>query len=519
MHGLQLLNISSNRITYLPREIFSRNKNLIELLASNNLFTHIPATLLRNNTRLRKLDLSHNFIETLDLDFFSASTSLCYIYINDNRIHHLPDEIFKPFEAKPSGCTEFVLDMSKNLLEDVPELSLPHLTNLSLSENNLTWIKYDILWQAVNLKEVNISHNLIHTIDDRLEFDEYHVLFDNHLLNLEVIDLSSNLLTVLPSLTFVAETLKYLNVSNNYITEFALKPNIRERDISYLALETFDMSGNRLKSVEFFCHWLWHSGKTKNVDLSHNRIDLEGCSEYMHSTRFVWGCLSHLCWVPTLEVVILSHNQIAYIPMEFQHYLQNLRYVDLSHNKIKRLWHGDLLFTRARDNMDLELFWTRYYRQFYLNRYPGSKNLTIDLRHNSIASLQLPDDKIKVVIPGCDIGSHFSRVKLLLGHNPFVCDCEVFKLLRYASKEIRPTSALERLNGHRLVVPAVIDIQDLHCSKPDSVNGKAVAEVDTWAYHWLPMIGLCGYDTGVEPLSGHTAANTTEIKAAVDPPT
>ncbi|XP_046408286.1 protein artichoke-like [Ischnura elegans] len=523
MHGLQFLNISSNRITFLPQDIFSRNENLMELLASNNLFTNIPATLLRNNTRLRKLDLSHNFIETLDLDFFATSTSLCYIHINDNRIHHLPDEIFKPFEGKWMGCNEFVLDMSRNRLEDVPELSLPLLTNLSLSENNLTWIKHDMLWQAQPLKEINISHNLIHTIDDRLELGEYYVLFEKYLLNLEVVDLSSNLLTVLPSITFVAKTLKHLNVSNNYITEFAFRPEIKGRDANHLPLEAFDMSGNRLKSVEFFDHWLWHSGKTKYVDLSHNRIDLEGCSEHMHSTRFVWGCLSSLCWLPTLEVVILSHNQITYIPMEFQHYLPNLRYVDLSHNKIKRLWHGDLLFTRARDTMDLELFWTRYYGPIdpepYLHRYPGSKNLTIDLRHNSIASLQLPDDKIEVVIPGCDIDSKFSRVKLLLGHNPFVCDCEVFKLLRYTSKEMRPTSALERLNGHRLVVPAVIDIQDLHCSKPDSVKGKAVAEVDTWAYHWLPMMGLCWNDTGVEPPSGHTATNTTEIEAAVDPPT
>ncbi|XP_046408188.1 chaoptin-like [Ischnura elegans] len=361
MDGLQFLNISSNRITYLPQDIFSRNKNLIELLASNSLFANVPAALLRNNTRLDKLDLSHNFIETLDLDFFSASTSLCYIYINDNRIRHLPNKIFKPFEGKRWGCKEFVLDMSRNLLEDVPELSLPLLTNLSLSENNLTWIKYDILWQAGNLKEVNISHNLIHTIDGRLELDEYHVLFENYLLNLEVIDLSSNRLTVLPSIAFFAKTLKHLNVSNNYITQFAFKPERRAREVKCLPFETFDMSGNSLKSVEFFGDRLWHFEKTRYVDLSRNRIELDGCFEHVYFPRLVWGCLTSLRRLPALEEV----------------------------------------FTK----------------------------------------------------------------------------------------------------------------------KPDSVNGKAVAEVESWAYHWLPMIGLCGYDTGVEPLSGHTATNTTEMEAVVDPPT
>ncbi|XP_046404861.1 uncharacterized protein LOC124170206 [Ischnura elegans] len=209
--------------------------------------------------------------------------------------------------------------------------------------------------------------------------------------------------------------------------------------------------------------------------------------------------------------------------MEFQHYLPNLRFVDLSHNKIKRLWHGDLLFTRARENMDLELFRTIKYQNSIpgasSTQFPGSSNLTIDFRHNSIASLQLSSDKIGVVIPGCDIDSKFSRVKLLLGHNPFVCDCEVFKLLRYASKEMRPTSALERHIGHMLVVPAVIDIQDLHCSKPDSVKGKAVADVNSWAYHWLPMIGLCGNRIQVQSVLQHTATNTTEVEAMAKPPT
>ncbi|XP_046402927.1 uncharacterized protein LOC124168704 [Ischnura elegans] len=210
--------------------------------------------------------------------------------------------------------------------------------------------------------------------------------------------------------------------------------------------------------------------------------------------------------------------------MEFQHYLPNLRFVDLSHNKIKRLWYGDLQFTRALETMDLKMFRQyieiggelKYSRSedngITFRQYPGSKNLTIDLRHNSIDSLELPEEKIGEVVPGCDLDSHFSRVTLLLGHNPIVCGCEIFKLLRYSAKEIRPMSALERLNGHRLVLPAVIDIQDLHCSKPDSVNGKAVAEVDTWAYLWLPMIGFCPNHAGVQSMSGRLkqATNTTE---------
>ncbi|XP_046408287.1 leucine-rich repeat-containing protein 40-like [Ischnura elegans] len=495
MVNLEHLNISSNNIAYLPVNIFSRNKNLTVLLASNNLFTNIPAALLRNKSRLFKLDLSYNLIETLDLDFFSDTSSLCYVHINNNRFRHLPDKIFQQFKTQNQSCEEFFLDMSGNRLEDVPELSIPGLTHLNLSKNRLTLIKPDMFTQAPRLLEVNLSHNLIHTIENPLELDEYKVLFSKHLINLTIIDLSSNRLTVYPSISPILTTLKHLNLSGNYITEFAFEPEIRRTLSPDLSLETFDVSRNRLKSVEFFKHWIWDSAKTKHVDLSHNLIDLRECIAQTHKERFVWGCLSPLHKLTALEVIILSHNQIDYIPMEFQHFLPNLRYVDLSHNKIKRLWYGDLLFTRARDGMDLEPFRMKYIEKYYwmafFDNFPGSRNLTIDLRHNSIASLQLPDDKIKVVIPGCDIDSKFSRVKLLLGHNPFVCDCEVFKLLRYASKEMRPTSALERLTGHMLVVPAVIDIQDLHCSKPDSVNGKEIADVESWAYHWLPMIGFC----------------------------
>ncbi|XP_046387263.1 leucine-rich repeat protein SHOC-2-like [Ischnura elegans] len=521
MVNLEYLNISSNSIAHLPDNIFSRNMNLTTLLASNNLLTKIPATLLRNKTRLITLDLSYNLIETLDLDFFSDSSSLCYVHINNNRFRHLPYKIFQPFKTQNKSCEEFFLDMSGNSLEDVPELSIPGLTHLNLSNNRLTLIKPDVFTQAPRLLEVNLSHNLIRIIENPLELGKYKVLFSKYLDYLQVLDLSSNRLKVYPSITPVLTTLKHLNLSGNYITEFAFEPEMRKTLSSDLALETFDVSRNRLKSVEFFGHWLWESGKTKRVDLSHNLIDLRECIAQTHKERFVWGCLSPLHKLTALEVIILSHNQIAYIPMEFQHFLPNLRYVDLSHNKIKRVWLGDLLFTRARENMDLESFMLTYLANYHLlafNHFPGSKNLTIDLRHNSISSLQLPNDKIEVVIPGCDTDSEFSRVKLLLGHNPFVCDCEVFKLLRYASLEMRPSSALERLNGHMLVVPAVIDIQDLRCSKPDSVNGKAVAEVDSWAYHWLPMIGFCWSETRVNLVSGHKATRSTEAEAMVEPP-
>ncbi|XP_046408083.1 leucine-rich repeat and death domain-containing protein 1-like [Ischnura elegans] len=519
MVNLEYLNIASNNIAHLPENIFSRNKHLTWLLASNNLFKNISATLLKNKTRLVALDLSYNLVETLDSDFFSDSSSLCYIRINNNRFRHLPNNIFQPFKTQNGTCHMFLLDMSGNRLEDVPELSIPLLTHLNLSGNHLTSIKPDMLSQAPRLLEVNLSQNLIHTVENPLELDEYKVLFSKYLINLQIIDLSSNQLTVYPRLSPVLKTLKYLNLSGNYITEFAFKPYIRRT--LYTALETFDVSRNRLKSVKFFDHWLWESWTTKYVDLSHNLIEMGECRGYMARSRMVWGCLSHLWILRALEVIRLSHNQIACIPMEFQHFLPNLAFVDLSHNKIKRLWHGDLLFTRARDTMHLESFMLKSIhipQHWYINLFPGSKNLTIDLRHNSISSLQLQDNKIEVVIPGCDIDSKFSRVKLLLGHNPFVCDCEVFKLLRYASKEIRPTSALERLNGHKLVVPAVIDIQDLHCSKPDSVKGKAVADVESWAYHWLPMIGFCWKDTGVNSASGYKATTSTEAEGMVEPP-
>ncbi|XP_046408475.1 uncharacterized protein LOC124172987 [Ischnura elegans] len=520
MVNLEYLNISSNNIAYLPENIFSRSKYLIKLLASNNLFTNISATLLRNNIILFYLDLSHNLIETLDMDFFRDSTFLCHIYFNDNRFRHLPYKIFHPFKIQNELCQEFFLDMSGNCLEDVPELSIPDLTHLRLSRNNLNSIKPDMFTQTPRLLEVNLSHNVIHTIENPLELDEYKFLFSKYLLKLQVIDLSSNRLTVYPSITPVLSTLKHLNLSRNYITEFSCESETEGMDLeTEFSLEIVDLSHNRLNMVEFMVPWQFEN--MKHLDLSHNRINLEGCRENVQSTALVWGCLSPIHWPSTLEVIILSHNDIAYIPMEFQHYMSNLRFVDLSHNKIKRLWHGDLLYTRAWDTMDLRVApfdFALFNPHLLPNRLPGSNNLTIDLRHNSISSLQLPDNKIGVVLPGCDIDSEFSRVKFLLGHNPFVCDCEVFKLLRYASKEMRPVSALERLNGHMLVVPAVIDIQDLHCSKPDSVKGKAVADVESWAYHLLPLIGFCWNDTGVNSVSGHKSTSSTEAGAVLKPP-
>ncbi|XP_046408471.1 insulin-like growth factor-binding protein complex acid labile subunit [Ischnura elegans] len=297
MVKLKVLKISSNKISHFPENIFSRNKNLYHLLASNNLFTHIPARLLKNNTRLRTLDLSHNLIETLHEDFFSNSIKLCHIDISDNRIHHLPDKIFKPFKSQKPECLEFVLDMSRNRLKDVPELSIPELTHLDLSGNHLTLFKTEILLQPSRLQELNLSHNLLHTIENSDGPVEIKYPFGK----LEVIDLSSNQLTELPTFGFKLATLKHLNVSSNNFKE-PLSITMSLCHAYFHSLETLDMSRSRLKGMVLRYDYITVE-KLKHMDLSHNFIDLEDCIEAVDARRLVWGCVSPLYSFTALELL------------------------------------------------------------------------------------------------------------------------------------------------------------------------------------------------------------------------
>ncbi|XP_046390106.1 extracellular matrix protein 2-like isoform X2 [Ischnura elegans] len=437
------------------------------------------------------------------------------------KIEFLPPNIFKPFDVKlgPRGVdmNGLVLSLSGNLLERIPALTLPRLTHLGLSRNRLTHIDPDALNALPFLEVLDLSHNLIKSLDKphqlpSTHLNESHLFFGSHLKKLEWADLSGNQILSFPSLKLIFTHLKFLNLSGNKIPGFISECPGEDKDLDEdSALETLDLSNNSFRLKPFYMQCAWERAmviNVKHLNLSWNGMNFSYCEEKMERKRKVYGCMSFFTEMEALEVIILSHNYINFIPMEFQHYLPRLRFVDLSHNRIKRLWHHDFLITNGVTEDDLDAFAldghhfvkrTSVSGDIYYE-YPNSHHLIIDLSYNNITSIVLPDEKTRTVPQDCDVETQFARATIRLGGNPFRCGCEVFRLLRYSLQEIRPISEREDSEGHRLALPAAINIQGLTCSSPESVRGKAVSEPETWAYHLLPLMGLCSYQKGMQQL-------------------
>lgn len=175
--------------------------------------------------RLLHFDASYNKIT--DLTGLEQWTTLRTLYLASNRIAELPVSIFSAL----SGLR--TLELGNNRLRNIgPALSnLPHLEELFLGKNKLTEISGlefltsltrldlqsnrivklgDGLSKLTQLRELYISHNGITEIDDGL----------STLVNLECLDLSSNMISRLENLSTLVNLQEFW-FSRNKISSFA----------------------------------------------------------------------------------------------------------------------------------------------------------------------------------------------------------------------------------------------------------------------------------------------------------
>ncbi|XP_046400413.1 chaoptin-like [Ischnura elegans] len=493
MEHLWKLNISFNRISNLPSHLFQSNKRLKTLDLSNNLISNISETFLRDNTELQCFNISSNNIETLGKNFFDGLLNLREIDLSNNTIEYLPETIFLPLKK---GKHSLSLNMKENRLTSLPMLPLPQLVDLNLARNRLTIISPDALTHLRALERINLSYNSIQTTDVSASSGSEMAgenLFHENLRRLKYVDFSNNRLTKYPNTTNVYTTLLSLNFSGNLLDEILLRRQGRRGlVIKYPNLQSFDLSNNSLRQVfqqrENYSLSI-EARKIMYLDLSRNGISFDGCLEYQTLTEMY--CDSFFKRLNALEVLILAHNEIEVIPEHFAK-LDTLRRVDFRHNKIRIVSFYNLFYVNAFSASYLNLKSGKNYVPKGDNyELPNTRHLEIDLRHNKIAHVDLPDFKIQKVLQGCDVDKMFAHATILLGYNPITCGCQIYGLLQYSLKEIRPVTEEERWSGSKNTLPVTVDIRDLSCWEPLSVRGRNVSDPETWIHHLLPLFGLC----------------------------
>jgi len=201
------LDLSSNRLTQLPREI----GNLTQLTHLNlfiNKLTELPSE-IGQLTQLTHLELQGNQLTQLPREI-GQLTQLTYLSLSSNQLTQLPKEI--------GNLTQLIyLDLSYNQLTQLPREigNLTQLTCLSLHNNELTQLPKEI-GNLTQLTKLSLSNNELTQLPTEI----------GNLTQLTTLVLSYNKLTQLPREIGNLTQLTYLSLHNNPI-ENTLNPIIQ----------------------------------------------------------------------------------------------------------------------------------------------------------------------------------------------------------------------------------------------------------------------------------------------------
>ncbi|XP_046406466.1 protein artichoke-like isoform X2 [Ischnura elegans] len=547
---IKTLAIFRNRISKIPSSLCSL-RELEYLYAKENCITAIPKECFYGLVSLKYVDLSYNKLVSLN----AASNNPKSISASYTDGHTIQEEKYTTSSNltnfNNSGGSENTffgskvisgLKLDNNLLSSVPSdmfVGLPELKELDISSNRITELHPDTFAENVRLTRLNLSHNFLIQMPEKLlnlasssGRDDFHIQhtyivtldlsenrirsldlnFFSNLTNLEVVSLRNNRIVSLPSEIFKPFAAKTscnkitLHLDGNQMTEIPL--------LTIPCLVELNMARNRLTHIDKAT--FKYVPRLELLDLSDNFISSLGEAQEssegkLAASRQLFG--SHLS---NLKSVDLSGNSLSFVP-DLGLVISSLKALNLSGNRIagsKSALFQDVpreasnieIFDLSRNVFslpnDTKTLWDisvlRVLKHLDLSgnqmRLPNCVE-TYDERRRvwGCASIfsTLQTVEMERVSQDCHVERKFAQATYLLGGNPLKCDCHVFSLLQYSLKESRPISIKERHEGSRFTLPVVIDIQDLHCSKPESIEGKAVSQPHTWSHHLLPLIGTC----------------------------
>lgn len=176
-----IINLSGTNISTVSSGFFNGLAELSELYLNNNQINTLPDE-LEEIANLELLDLSHNQLTSLPTTI-TLLQGLSSLFLNHNEINNLPSELY----SLGSYNVLSVLDVSNNNLTSISSdiYDMGWLTSLNISNNELTAIPAEI-WTLSNLSSLFFSGNLITSLEPGL--------FAQIGNNLTVIDVSYNYL-------------------------------------------------------------------------------------------------------------------------------------------------------------------------------------------------------------------------------------------------------------------------------------------------------------------------------------
>nr|CAH7754517.1 unnamed protein product [Callosobruchus chinensis] len=462
LRDLETILLPYNQIRHIQKGSFSDLATLTKLILSNNLIESIANGAFVNLPNIEKLDLQNNQLSSISFGFFVNVSGPLHLNLSRNQINscnadskvvhmRVLDLRYNNFAQVPK-CLEYTASLKKlyldfNIINSLEHNGFMHLTSLehlSLQQNNIMVVSRKAFFGLQNLQVLDLSKNLI----SQLHISQFANMPKLRILNLsenklnhlpkdifsdtllEMLDLSYNLFSVVPSLSIsdVGVTLRHLSICCN---------NIEHIDITTFPdipfLQYLDLSNNKLTILPD--NVFTSLGLLQSLDLSSNplRANFKELFHYAQGLKYLNLANSGIASTPhlplpnlitlnlsrnhieainknsvqelgKLKVLDLSHNDLFQVPSHLWIHLPNLKTLDLSYNPIKEL--NAESFAGLQNLQEINLQHLKY-----LNRFE-SKSL-LQLRILIKLSIQTWPKIDNFQDQFCHLLSHLDQLRIL----------------------------------------------------------------------------------------------------------
>ncbi|XP_078658135.1 uncharacterized protein LOC144903635 [Branchiostoma floridae x Branchiostoma belcheri] len=166
---LERVNITYNpqslHWSVLPENLFQHTPGIKELSLTHDSIRVLSHYVLHPATNLTKIDLSNNKISFVPPRFFEGQDNLVEVDLSDNKIWYITRNTFSYLVAME------ILDLSNNILTSLETGTLGGLFNLriiDMSKNSLGNLPANIFTDCMNLTELQLSKNNISSLDNTI---------------------------------------------------------------------------------------------------------------------------------------------------------------------------------------------------------------------------------------------------------------------------------------------------------------------------------------------------------------
>ncbi|XP_026962831.1 leucine-rich repeat-containing G-protein coupled receptor 5 isoform X3 [Sagmatias obliquidens] len=307
------LDLSMNNISQLPPNPLHGLRFLEELRLAGNALTYIPKGAFAGLYSLKVLMLQNNHLRQVPTEALQNLRSLQSLHLHNNRIHSLGKKCFDGLHSLET------LDLNYNNLDEFPTAirTLSNLKELGFHSNNIKSIPEKAFVGNPSLITIHFYDNPIQVVG-RSAFQ--------HLPELRILTLNgASQITEFPDLTGTASleslTLTGAQISSLPQTVCDQLPNLQVLDLSYNLLED-------LPSFSV-CR------KLQKIDLRHNEMCEIRANTFqqlfsLRSLNLAWNKIAIIhpnafSTLPSLRKLDLSSNRLSSFPVTGLHGLTHLK--------------------------------------------------------------------------------------------------------------------------------------------------------------------------------------------------